>query len=372
MPKEIMKSLVRRRCLAAVMTLGLVQALFTATPGRAQDTKANDSPRPDLVVDYSKPGQLVTLADGRHINLRCVGTGKTTVVLDAGGGTFSLTWRLVQSDIARFTRVCSYDLAGYGFSDVNTRPSTGTNIVDDLHQTLAVAGIHPPLLLVGHSAGGEYATLYAELHPEDVAGLVLVDPGFATHSHDNVTMAWSAHPDLLAKARADQAAHTVLMQTCVDRLRAGAFEEGSLGECDCMDTTYMPELADYVYHYCRSPKQFEGMIAEEAAGSGRTGDWPSQTEKEMMAAARPFGATPVTVLVAGRGWGYTASDDLNARLTIVWRAGQVALAGQSDRGKVVVIRNSGHSIQLEQPDAVIAAVHEMLQMISAPGDTGQK
>ncbi len=372
MPKDMLKSLVRRRCLAAVTTLGLIQALFTTTPGHAQDTKADNSPRPDLVVDYSRPGQFVTLADGRHINLRCVGAGKTTVVLDAGGGTFSLTWRLVQSDIARFTRVCSYDRAGYGFSDVNTRPSTGTNIVDDLHQTLAAAGIHPPLLLVGHSAGGQYATLYAETHPEDVAGLVLIDPGFATWSHDNVTMAWSAHPDLLAKARADQATHTALMQTCVPRLRSGMYKTGDLGECDCMDTTYMPELADYVHHYCRSPKQFEGMIAEEAELLGKTGDWPSQTEQEMTAAARSFGAMPVTILAHGRAISFADNDDLNARMDIVWRGGLVGLAAQSDRGKVVVVRNSGHSIQLEQPDAVIATIHEMLQMISVPSDAGQK
>ncbi len=368
MPKNVRNSLVR----AAILTLGLGQALFAATPGQAQDESAKDDPYSYTAPDYSKPGQLVTLADGRHINLRCMGAGKITVVLDAGGGNFSLAWRLVHSKVAKFTRVCAYDRAGYGFSDPNTRPATGMNIVDDLHQTLAAAGIRPPLLLVGHSAGGEYATLYTETHPEDVAGLVLVDPGFATWNHDNVTMAWSAHPDLLAKARADQAAHTALMQTCADRLRAGAFKEGSLGECDCMDTTYMPELADYVRQYCRSPKQFEGMIAEEAAGSGKTGDWPSQTEKEMMAAARSFGATPLTVLVAGRGWGYTASDDLNARLTIVWRAGQVALAGQSERGKLVVIQNSGHSIQLEQPNAVIDAIHDMLEVISAPSDTVRK
>ncbi len=185
-------------------------------------------------------------------------------------------------------------------------------------------------------------------------------------------MAWSAHPDLLAKARADQAAHTALMQSCVDRLRSGVFKEGSLGECDCMDTTYMPELADYVHRYCRGPKQFEGMIAEESAGAGKTGDWPSETEKEMMAAARSFGATPLTVLSAGRGWSYTASDDLNARLTMVWRAGQVALTGQSERGKLVVVQNSGHSIELEQPQAVIDAIHEMLQIISVPSDTVQK
>lgn len=367
MPKIIRDSLMNKGRLAALMLLGLAPAVAAPATGWTEGLVAKpggDSP----VIDYAQPGQLVTLADGRHINLRCAGAGKITVVLDAGGGNFSLAWRLVQGEVARFTRVCAYDRAGYGFSDPNTRPATGTNIVDDLHQTLALAGIHPPLLLVGHSAGGQYATLYAELHPADVAGLVLVDPGFATWSHDLVTMAWSAYPDLLAKARADQAAHTALMQTCVQRLRSGFYKEGNLGECDCMDTQYMPELADYVHHYCRSSKQFEGMIAEEAAGLGKIGDWPSQTEQEMTAAARSFGAMPVTVLAHGRAVDFTANDDLNARLNLVWRGGLVGLAGQSERGKVVVVQNSGHSIQLEQPQAVIDAIHEMIQVLSVPSD----
>lgn len=368
MPKNVPNALLRRRCLAAFMTFGLVQALFAATPGQARDAEADEAPHYDAGTDYTQPGQLVTLADGRHINLRCTGAGKTTVILDAGGGTFSLTWRLVQGEIAKFARVCSYDRAGYGFSDANTRPSTGTNIVDDLHEALAKAGIRPPLLLVGHSAGGQYATLYAELHPAEVVGLVLVDPGFATWSHDMVTMGWSAYPDLLAKRRADQATHTALMQTCVQRLKSGMYKQGDMGECDCMDTTYLPELADYVHRYCRSPKQFEGMIAEEAAGTGKIGDWPSQTEQEMAAASRSFGTMPVTILAHGRAMAMTANDDLNARLDLIWRGGLVGLAGQSERGKVVVVQNSGHSIQLEQPQAVIDAIHEMLEALSAPSD----
>lgn len=137
-----------------------------------------------------------------------------------------------------------------------------------------------------------------------------------------------------------------------------------MGECDCMDTTYMPELADYVHRYCRSPKQFEGMIAEEAAGTGKIGDWPSQTEQEMTAATRSFGTMPVAILAHGRAMSFATDDDLNARMEIIWRAGLVALAGQSERGKVVVVQNSGHSIQLEQPDAVIGAIHEMLDALA--------
>ncbi len=345
MMKCISPSRLRWGCGVAAIALGL--ALAGGAPA----------------MDYTQPGQLVTLADGRRINLRCEGTGPVTVVLDAGGGQFSLAWRKVQGHVAAFARVCAYDRAGYGFSDANTRPASAANIVDDLHQALGRAGIHPPLLLVGHSAGGAYATLYAELHPADVAGLVLVDPGFASENHDNATMAWVDYPAILAKVRADQATHTALMQTCVTRARAGQLNK-DLGECSCLDTPEdMPELADYVRHYCSDPKQFEGMLAEEAASTGKIGDWPSQSDRDMAAAARPFGQMPVTVLTNGLGFHWSPSVDLDTRLTTIWRAGHVALAGQSERGKVVMVQNSYHTIQVEQPWAVVDAIHDMVKVV---------
>jgi len=100
----------QRRRLAAFILLGLAQAVAAPATGWSEGFAA----KPGLdsaVVDYGQPGQLVTLADGRRINLRCTGAGKTTVILDAGGGNFSLAWYKVQGEVARFTRVCAYDRA---------------------------------------------------------------------------------------------------------------------------------------------------------------------------------------------------------------------------------------------------------------------
>lgn len=349
----------RLRRLTARLCAGL--ALSIAMPATAQVQGAAQPAPASPAIDYTRPGQLVTLADGRHINLRCMGAGATTVILDAGGGQFSLAWRKVEGEVAKFTRVCAYDRAGYGFSDANTRTSSAANIVDDLHQALDRAGIRPPLLMAGHSAGGSYALVYAELHPADVVGLVLVDPGFASGHHDDATIAYAAFPELLAKFRADQATHTALMQRCVQKARAGLLT-GDLGECTCLETPEdMPQLADFVRDYCRTPKQFEGMIAEESAGVGRMGDWPSQSDRDMAAAAKPLGRMPVTVLTNGLGFHWSGNEDLDARLNIVWRAGHVAIAGQSERGKVVVVQDSYHTINVEKPQAVIDAIHEMLQ-----------
>ncbi len=312
-------------------------------------------------LDYTRPGQLVPVSGGRLLNLRCVGEGATTVVLDAGGGRFSAAWRKVQGEIAKFARVCSYDRAGYGFSSPNDRPSTAMNIVDDLHQALERMEIRGPLVLVGHSAGGLYVTLYADLYPSEVAGLVLVDPAFASQSHDNVLAAWSGYPDILVEQRAKQIENGKLMRECADSARAGRLKT-ALGACPCITTPKdQPELASYVADYCSGPKQYEGMLAEEAALSGVIGEPTSISNEQEAAAARSFGAMPLTILTNASGWSYTRSADLNARLTMVWRAGHVGLAARSSRGKVVVVPKSGHTIQGDQPGAVVDAIREVVR-----------
>jgi pimeloyl-ACP methyl ester carboxylesterase len=310
------------------------------------------------------------VSGGRFLNLRCLGDGAITVILDAGGGRFSTAWRKVQGEIAKFARVCSYDRAGYGFSSPNDRPSTAMNIVDDLRQALDRAEIRAPLVLVGHSAGGLYATLYADLHASDVAGLVLVDPAFASQSHDNALAAWSAYPDILAEQRIEQGKGRKLMRECADLARAGKLKAG-LGSCPCITTPKdQPELANYVADYCSGPKQYEGMLAEEAELTGLLGEPTSTSNEQEAAVARSFGDMPLTVLTNASGWSYTRSADLNARLTMVWRAGHVGLAARSKRGKVIVVPKSGHTIQGDQPVAVIEAVREVVDAVRAAHPNG--
>jgi pimeloyl-ACP methyl ester carboxylesterase len=110
------------------------------------------------------------------MNIYCSGAGSPTVILDSGLGADTTDWRLVQSPIARRTRVCSYDRAGMGFSDPTTSSRAAGAVVGDLHAVLRSAAIAPPYVLVGHSIAGLYARLYTDRYPGEVVGLVLVDP----------------------------------------------------------------------------------------------------------------------------------------------------------------------------------------------------
>src|SRR5207247_2474711 len=117
------------------------------------------------------PGKLVDIG-GRKLHLLCTGSGSPTVVLVAGGGAFSIDWALVQPQLARTTRVCSYDRAGLGWSDGGPADETVEQTLDDLHRLLSAAGERGPYLLAGASIGGIYIRAYQHAYPAEVAGLV--------------------------------------------------------------------------------------------------------------------------------------------------------------------------------------------------------
>jgi pimeloyl-ACP methyl ester carboxylesterase len=125
---------------------------------------------------YLAPGEMVAVA-GHDMQLYCTGAGKggPTVVMDAGLGGGLLDWQTIQSEVAKFARVCSYDRSGIAWSEAGPDPRTSPRIVEKLHTLLKNAGVDGPYVLVGHSFGGANVQLYAAEYPDEVAGMVLVD-----------------------------------------------------------------------------------------------------------------------------------------------------------------------------------------------------
>ena len=162
-----------QRCWALrVATAGMGLALaYAATVAKAQGS--SDLP------PYPPPGRLVDVG-GWRLHLNCTGdirATQPTVVLETGLGDFSVEWSLVQPGVARFARVCSYDRAGDGWSDLGPNPRTLRQIVYELHTMLERAGERRPYVLVGHSYGGWLVRLYQNTYPSEVTGLVLVEAG---------------------------------------------------------------------------------------------------------------------------------------------------------------------------------------------------
>lgn len=133
------------------------------------------------IAKHPAPGKLIDIG-GYRLHLLCTGSGSPTVIFEAGIADDSLTWAKVQPTIARTTRACSYDRAGYGWSDPSPKPRDAATIAQELHTLLSAAGVGGPLVLVGHSLGGMLVREYTGLYRSEVAGMVLVDatpPNFA-------------------------------------------------------------------------------------------------------------------------------------------------------------------------------------------------
>ncbi len=115
-------------------------------------------------------------AGGHSLNLLVGGEGTPNIVLEAGFGAGLASWSTVQSSIAKFARTVSYDRAGIGQSEAGPKPRAAKQIAEELHLALQNAGIGPPYILVGHSFGGIYVRVFADMYPKEVAGMVLIDP----------------------------------------------------------------------------------------------------------------------------------------------------------------------------------------------------
>ena len=128
---------------------------------------------------FYPPGRLLNMG-GYRLHLYCTGSGGPTVILEHGHRATDLDWYLVQPQLATFTRVCSYDRAGYGWSDASPKPRLPSVMADELNSLLRSASEKPPYILVAHSYGSFDALMFAHKFPNQVAGLVLVDATTAT------------------------------------------------------------------------------------------------------------------------------------------------------------------------------------------------
>jgi pimeloyl-ACP methyl ester carboxylesterase len=290
---------------------------------------------------YARPQQLVRVNRRRRLNLLVTGEGGPTVVLAAGflGGT--LDWGYVQHRLSRSRRVVSFDTAGLGFSDPGPPPRTSSAIVRDLRAALANAGIGPPYILAGHSAGGLRMHLFAALHPEEVAGLVLVD---------------SVQPDWRQRLEPVGSPGIGLEQTMLRRLLALAVA----GNLNPQSPEYIeriglpraglsPAVNQALHEMWIRPSYLRTALSESQ-------NLRAVSEREVAAYGWTLGDLPLVVLTAGQAAQMPfLGGPAGAR---VWQAMHEELAALSSRGVQRII-DSGHNIPVERPDAVVAAVEEV-------------
>jgi pimeloyl-ACP methyl ester carboxylesterase len=303
------------------------------------------------------PGQLVDVG-GHRLHLRCGGDGTPAVVFDAALGASSLSWSLVQPAVARVTRACSYDRAGFGWSDAGPMPRTAGRIAGELHQLLQRGGVAPPYVLVGHSFGGLVMRLFAARHPGDVAGLILIEPAIAEAwaRPGREQQALIARGVRLCGYGASAARHGLAAivsalaragATGVARLLASAVSRGGLRREDegilAPIWKLPPEARATLGHMWTQPKFFEALGSQIATIC-------ESAEEILRATPDGPGDVPLTVISSA----HAHEPRLRADST---------LARQSSRGRHVLASDSGHWVPLDAPQAVIDAIVAMVSAV---------
>jgi pimeloyl-ACP methyl ester carboxylesterase len=321
--------------------LGFVAAALAFASALAAPI-APATPNPAWKV-YARPHRLVDVG-GRRLNLYCLGQGSPVVILDGGLGDDMTGWRAVHAPLARTTRVCAYDRAGLGFSDPGPLPRTASALVADLDALLRAAHLRPPYVLVGGSLAGLHIRLFADRHRDEVAGMVLVDPSFE-HQVARYEAATPAYT-----AAAEQQVRTI--RGCIGQLRAGLPAPGSQAYRDCIgepDPDLPAEVVGALAARTTSAT-YEMVLSELEAFSGASSD-------QVDASRRSYGDMPLIVLTAG---GVGTLDADGATRTRIWTGMHDRIAALSSRGVNRTVPGATHRIQLSRPEAVIAAVNEVV------------
>ncbi|MGA7525567.1 MAG: alpha/beta hydrolase [Acidobacteriaceae bacterium] len=303
---------------------------------------------------FPPPGRMVDIGACR-LHLQQQGSGKPVVVLEAGIAATSISWSPVQTRLAHFTTVCSYDRAGLGWSEARrdtSQPLTVEAMAGELEALLRKSGLAAPFLLVGHSFGGLVVRAFAHAWPEQVAGLVLADPvsltywGHASEADTNRLLAavkLSRRGAVLARIGVVRAALSVLNA-------GGRWFPRYIGRAVARQgSDVMQNLATEV---ARLPRELHSTV--RAHWSRPTGFLAMSEYLEALPACAAAGLTmsvpahiPVTILSAGTA----TAEELRER---------DAWAAQSERGRHFKVPGTGHWLQLERPELIADAVRAMI------------
>lgn len=291
---------------------------------------------------YPAPGKMVDV--GKHsLHLNCSGKGEPTVILEHGLGWTSVEWSLVQKEVEKFTRVCSYDRAGYAWSEEGELPRTSERFADELHDLLKEAEVPPPYILVGHSYGGINVRVYADKYPDEVAGLVLVDP---SHEKQYTMFPQGNRPESISWLE------TMKINLGYNRL-----------------LLLFSNQPDFVDNFSESDRRarFANLSSRKQQ---RTFWYEIQGLSESMRLVEehpPYmGEKPLIVISAKQllnADDESVSEEDKQNIEIIGeilRSLHQDLANQSDQGKLIIADESDHFVPARQPEIIVEAIREIV------------
>jgi pimeloyl-ACP methyl ester carboxylesterase len=273
---------------------------------------------------YPPPGKLVDVG-GYRLHIHCTGEGSPTVVIESGWGDMSASWGWVQPEVAKATRICTYDRAGMGWSEASPEPRTAREYAKELHTLLKKANEPGPYVLVGHSMGGYTVRVYAHDYPEEVVGLVFVDP-------QNLSVSNVATPAPAPKP-GSFSVPALMARVGLARLLAGPL--GSIQD--------LPEGDKQAYTALSVTSRGAQTLTDEFIGMSEGG--------AQARAVTTLGVLPLIVLSRGK--------DMDAESA----ASQARYLQLSTDSQQLIAEQSGHRIMIEQPEAAVAAILKMVEQV---------
>jgi pimeloyl-ACP methyl ester carboxylesterase len=273
---------------------------------------------------YPPTGQMVDVG-GYRLHINCTGTGSPTVVIDAGWGDWSLGWSWVQGEVAKTTQVCTYDRAGMGYSEAGPLPRNAEQFAQELHTLLERANIAGPYVLVGHSLGGLPVRVFVHDYPTEVSGVVLIEsmsPGQMTQSPTEI------------KPPAPSQSSGVSLPFLLARIGLARLLAGQIVNQNQPSGVQSAYIAFSV-----TPRAVQAW-ADEGAGLPE-----SMAQAD---AVKTFGDLPLIVLSAA----------LNQQTG--WQTMQIELLQLSSNSQQMVADKSGHNVEIDQPEAAVAAIVKMV------------
>jgi pimeloyl-ACP methyl ester carboxylesterase len=336
-----------------------------AGPVGAQSASAPQGEVSEEIAPYLTPQRLIHIAKDRAINLVCLGHGSPTVVLTSGLGGWSQVWYRIQGAASRATRVCAWDPAGLGFSSPSPEPQDAFNEAKDLETVLKVARVDGPYVMVAHSAGAFVAIRFADEHPGDVVGMVLVDPSIP----DQVAIRERIAPKFAAFGNGGPAAAAERLRQCAAKLQSRALKRGTPGFDEC---TAQP-MPDEFSRLSMSLSQLNAHPARLLTQASALAEAGAESPREIINPHRNYGDMPLVVLTSGQHpFPPNTSTDVLQQAEVYFQAlgsGHKAYAALSTRGRDQPVPDSGHFIQFDNPAVVSEAINSVLAEIrSQPAD----
>jgi len=332
-------------------------AVLIAAATSGQEAESAGSPA-DVV--YARSGQLVDVG-GFRLNFYCMGSGSPTVVFDSGWGDWAPAWSKVQPQIVKWTRACSYDRAGTGFSDPGPMPRTSVRIAKELHTALQRANIPGPYILVGSAFGGDNVRTFSNLYMGEVAGMVFddADPDDLEPKalQEETHRGHGGIPQDMRQCRDAITGHKPLPATCPQSFFRGLPE-----------AEWSPELNAKVLEIAQTKAAMYDAYASEM-------EQTPADETYLQQHHRSFGSRPIRVLTSGNhGVGHLETKPADTPKHLKYEKettlAQARWLKLSSNAKQIFAHNSSEYIQFDDSETVISAIREVYDQAEKPVAAG--